>query len=179
MAPEFWEHVEKGPECWEWTGAATHDGYGRFKVNGQETMAAKHLYEKERGPLAEGSRLYHECGNPGCVRPSHMSPRSPEELTRISGGPCGTNSRKTRCRHGHPLKGKNLYVDPEGKRKCRACTRRVRDERKEKFSGPRRPRPAPSTLARKMRTMTFVELGAYYGVSDTTVRKWARKAGLW
>lgn len=34
--------------------------------------------------------------------------------------------RVTHCIHGHPLSGENLYVEPNGKRRCREC-RRNRD----------------------------------------------------
>lgn len=31
--------------------------------------------------------------------------------------------RGTHCRSGHPLTGENLYVTPDGKRKCKECQR--------------------------------------------------------
>jgi hypothetical protein len=32
--------------------------------------------------------------------------------------------RRTHCRYGHLLAGDNLYIQPDGKRRCRACNRR-------------------------------------------------------
>ena len=36
-------------------------------------------------------------------------------------GPCARNARKTACKRGHPFDGPNTYVDPAGRRRCRAC----------------------------------------------------------
>lgn len=178
VGSRFWQKVEKTPECWVWTGAVTHDGYGRVRVGGQEYLAARHLYEETCGDVGSDEVLYHECGNPACVRPDHMSVRTCREFTEISAGPTSTNARRMRCSHGHPLEGDNLYLDPEGKRKCRTCMRRIQEERAARFTGPRRPKPTRVVLAREMETSTFVEIAECYGVSDTTVRNWARGYGL-
>jgi hypothetical protein len=31
---------------------------------------------------------------------------------------------KSHCKHGHALEGSNIYVAPDGRRRCRACRRR-------------------------------------------------------
>lgn len=52
----------------------------------------------------------------------------PAELWRAEPGvgklrPTGRPPRSV-CKRGHPLSGPNLYVDPAGERRCRACKRR-------------------------------------------------------
>lgn len=42
--------------------------------------------------------------------------------------PTAENSKKTHCKHGHPLTGSNLYVRPDGDRACREC-RKLADQR--------------------------------------------------
>lgn len=41
------------------------------------------------------------------------------------------NTKKTHCKHGHPLSGDNLYVPPGRPtwRMCRTCTKRLQDEK--------------------------------------------------
>ena len=38
-------------------------------------------------------------------------------------GPSAVNARRTECTNGHPLEGENLYLTPDGRRKCRECVR--------------------------------------------------------
>jgi len=94
-------------------------------------------------------------------------------------GPTANNAAKTLCDHGHDLEGDNLYVAPRsGQRKCRACMKRIAEEKKARFKGPRRTKPGKVVLRIQMEDRTFVELGEHYGVSDTAVRKWAKGYGL-
>lgn len=41
----------------------------------------------------------------------------------VTVGQAALNAAKTHCVHGHPLSGKNLYIDGRGRRQCRACRR--------------------------------------------------------
>lgn len=81
----FWRHVEKseGDECWLWTGALTHDGYGRFKVliDGQWTHVGAHVYSWElvNGSWPEGLVSRHHCDIRNCVRPDHIQPGTNKE----------------------------------------------------------------------------------------------------
>lgn len=174
----FWKYVVKTENCWNWRGVATHDGYGRFKVNGQEVQAARWLYERTHGGLDERIVLRRTCDNPACVRPDHMEAISEHDRQPHSRGPAAENAAKTHCVHGHALRGGNLYVDPEGKRKCRACMRDIQERRKERFNGRSRPKPDRDTLSADLEEYTATALGEYYGVTDTTIRNWAKKYGL-
>lgn len=77
----FWEHVdrtENGDECWNWTGnTVTGRPHGRMyvSVDGRivdttaSRFAARWLLEAD---LGDGSVVTRRCGNPKCVRPSHL-----------------------------------------------------------------------------------------------------------
>ena len=74
----FWQKVNKKgaiqdhmpDRCWEWTGSANKDGYGRFFANGGEWRAHRFSYLLATGD--EPEQVLHKCHNPKCVRPSHL-----------------------------------------------------------------------------------------------------------
>ena len=73
----FWSHVDvRGTdECWPWKRARTN-GYGRFSVGGRRgrlAIASRVAYEIENGPLALGVEVLHECDNPPCCNPAHLT----------------------------------------------------------------------------------------------------------
>ena len=70
----FWKHVDVGgpDECWSWRGRRGPDGIPAFDGR----PAGLRAYELARGPIPEGVRLRHRCGNPWCVNPHHLSPQS-------------------------------------------------------------------------------------------------------
>lgn len=175
----FWAKVEETEGCWNWTGATTRDGYGRFRVDGREIMAARFAYEEEYGPLDPGLRIGRACENPACVRPDHLYAATNKELTLEGMGPTANNAVKTMCKHGHELTGYNLYVAPgSGQRKCRTCMEERAKVRALQFKGPKKPKPDKETLRRQLEEYTAVDLATKYGVSDTTIRNWARRYGL-
>ena len=65
----FWKHVDvRGPdECWPWHGPS---GRGGPEFDGRP--ACIRAYELARGPVPDGARLRHICGNPQCVNPEHL-----------------------------------------------------------------------------------------------------------
>lgn len=71
----FWEKVDLDGECWLWLGARNEEGYGRF-WNGQRYLPAhRHALEERQGyPVRDDLQVDHLCGNPSCVRPSHLEP---------------------------------------------------------------------------------------------------------
>ncbi len=75
---KFWLKVDKrGPtqkkmdsRCWSWTGATTPEGYGRFHHKGKNWRASRLSFLLATG--LEPEVVLHRCGNPNCVRPSHL-----------------------------------------------------------------------------------------------------------
>lgn len=119
----FWSRVNKTETCWHWTGATFHNGYGRVKFRGRDTVAHRITYELEHGPIPAGLTLDHLCRVRPCVRPDHMEAVTlgvnvlrGETITR-------RNAEKTACDQGHPLSGANLFVRRDGRRRCRTCER--------------------------------------------------------
>lgn len=64
----FWNHVLRGPNCWEWQMARTPLGYGRFL----QGYAHRTAWEMTYGPIPPGMEVCHSCDNPPCARPDHL-----------------------------------------------------------------------------------------------------------
>jgi len=79
----FFEKVDNAldRQCWLWTGHTDRKGYGQFKWRGKARWAHRWIYELMVGPIEEGLTLHHKCGNPGCVRPGHLTPLTVSENT--------------------------------------------------------------------------------------------------
>jgi hypothetical protein len=66
-------YVDKG-DCWEWKGSLDRYGYGKFRLGDKVYKAHRLSYEYWNNSIPEGMCLMHECDNPKCVNPSHLSP---------------------------------------------------------------------------------------------------------
>ena len=108
--------------CHIWQAYTDTDGYGRFKVNGRMVNSHRFAYELFVGPIPAGLQIDHLCRARNCVNPAHMEPVTTQENT-LRGDSGKHHAVKTHCPQGHPYAGENLYVRPDGRRKCRACQR--------------------------------------------------------
>lgn len=65
--------VKRDTQCWEWKGARTKAGYGRTKYKGEAWMAHRLMYTLTNGSIPDGMVVMHQCDNPCCVNPEHLS----------------------------------------------------------------------------------------------------------
>jgi HNH endonuclease len=132
-AERFWAKVNKdGPipehrpdlgPCWVWTGRRNSEDYGRLSVEGHGERAHRFGYALLVGPIPTGLVLDHLCRNTLCVNPAHLEPVTDRVNVLRGIGPTAQHARATHCVRGHPLSGANLYLNPEGERRCRICKR--------------------------------------------------------
>ena len=75
----FTSFIDKGPECWLWTGSANHVGHGQFDtyVNRKRHVVGAHrvAWELAFGAIPAGLAVHHTCGTNRCVNPSHLALR--------------------------------------------------------------------------------------------------------
>lgn len=132
----FFAKVEKGTDCWLWTGAHDKHGYGCFAPDGRRagprklTRAHRFAYELLVGPIPEGLTLDHLCRVPACVNPAHLEPVTLRENILRGEAPSAKQARRTHCIHGHPLDGRRA----DGHRYCLTCNReRSRVAQRERY----------------------------------------------
>jgi hypothetical protein len=141
----FWAKVTKTTRtnCWPWTGYVDGHGYGRFVWPGGQ-LAHQYAYVLTYGPTPSGTDIDHMCHNvdgtcPGgygcphrrCVNPNHLRAipvlaNRGDTRPGLRGKARGEQQRaKTHCPRGHVYDAVNTYIDPHGRRNCRACRRKT------------------------------------------------------
>lgn len=123
---DFWQRVQKGPDCWLWTGK-TIQAPGKKAMYGVFGKRMAHRYSftlaYEREPVGE---VDHRCRNTMCVNPDHLEDVTSRENRRRA----SVYEYAGTCMRGHPLSVENTYVTPAtGHRRCRVCRRLHRSDR--------------------------------------------------
>lgn len=83
----FFAMVDVSGDCWLWTGAVDHNGYGMFSVGAKHdsqgkrrntmVLAQRFAYTMHNGPIPagkghHGNCVLHSCLNHNCVNPAHL-----------------------------------------------------------------------------------------------------------
>lgn len=122
----FWARVQKGSDCWLWTGPRNQFGYGQFSFRGHSINAQRVSFAIAYGVPASGLCVCHRCDVRHCVRPDHLfagtvgdnlrdmtrKGRHPEQVTK-----------QTHCKRGHAYTPENTRRKRDGMRSCKACER--------------------------------------------------------
>ncbi len=71
----FWNNVDRrgDDDCWPWIGSCDQYGYGRVNFMTSTYKAHRVSYEMRKGPIPTGMVVRHNCDNPNCVNPKHLS----------------------------------------------------------------------------------------------------------
>ena len=128
----FWENVERGKDCWRWSGAMQSQGYGRFHRLGFDTVAHRFSYTLHKGQIPKGLDVDHQCHTAdncaGGIECPHRACVNPQHLKAVTRGVnlnrgIHRNSRKTHCPQQHEYTEENTYRYKDGRRGCRTCIR--------------------------------------------------------
>lgn len=115
--------VDPVTECWLWQKSRNDQGYGQLHFDGALRSAHIVSYQVFVGPVPDGLTLDHTCRNTSCINPDHLEPVTMRENILRGTCPAANQARQTHCKRGHPLFGANLYLEKNGRRRCRACMR--------------------------------------------------------
>jgi hypothetical protein len=87
----FLAFVKVDPEsgCWEWIGHTSKKGYAQFWWAGRAWWAHRWSFALLAGEIHDAMTVHHECHNPACVNPAHLS------LTERSDNTAEGNTRRT------------------------------------------------------------------------------------
>ncbi len=111
----FWNNVTKTDSCWNWNNT------NYFRIEKLPFFPSRFSYEITNGKIAEGLKVYHNCNNPKCVKPSHLESLTQKELVLRGNGAPAINKKKSCCIRGHLLTGDNLYLSKNNSRECKIC----------------------------------------------------------
>lgn len=59
--------------CMFWLGHRDSKGYGQIKYNGTAQWVHRLVFALKKGRIPAGFQVHHECYNPSCVNPDHLS----------------------------------------------------------------------------------------------------------
>lgn len=121
--------AEDANGCWIFTGPLT-GGYGHsVDESGQPVRAHRATYAEFVGPIPDGLHLDHLCSVRNCVNPQHLEPVTQAVNNQRAYDRAAVDGRRAKrplkphCSHGHEYTPETTYVNPDGSRSCRLCSR--------------------------------------------------------
>ena len=114
--------------CWEWQGAVSSIGYGRFPLRQADGSfingyAHRWAYQRWNGEIPPGTEIDHLCRNRRCVNPEHLRCITHRENMLAGDTIASRNAAKTRCKRGHEFTVENTGRTNGNGRSCRTCRR--------------------------------------------------------
>lgn len=107
--------------CLNWKGAV-QAGHPIGRPPGlRPSNVARAAYEALNGQFAKGVTVKAACRNERCCEPAHLVKLTRRETLLNGATIAAVNAGKTHCQRGHAYEGANLYIDTQGRRRCRAC----------------------------------------------------------
>lgn len=79
LSNAFWSNVDKGGDCWLWTGPVMTRGYGKFSFGGDVELAHRMAYILENGGIPSRMYVDHKCHRRRCVNPDHLRVVTPKQ----------------------------------------------------------------------------------------------------
>lgn len=119
--------VDELTGCWLWQAQLSYEGYAKFQIGRKNALAHRVAYEYWVGKIPKGLEIDHLCRTRNCVNPQHLEAVDHDE-NRRRGTSNNQYKNTSHCIYGHPFSGKNLYIQPNGERRCRICRRRTSSE---------------------------------------------------
>jgi len=141
LARQFGDFVDKGGDCWLWTGTTNRRGYGWWSGNGERGLAHRISLATASPPSSPALMACHTCDNPPCVNPAHLYWGTAKDNARDVMERQGVHNKgefASVCKHGHPMEGTNLrIVGKNRKRQCRECDNTRSRERQRRYRAER------------------------------------------
>jgi hypothetical protein len=107
--------VVKIGDCWEWVGAKTDKGYGRFGVDGKVKRSHRAIWEHNYGAIPSGVQCLHKCDNTSCVRLSHLflgtHADNMADKVKKRRALCGENNGNSKLTSNGVVKMRKMYSD--------------------------------------------------------------------
>lgn len=141
LTRRFWKNTDKNgpipvkrPElgpCWNWKGnlSGSLKNYGYIWSGMRYLRAHRVAWKLLRGDIPKHLQIDHLCRNTKCVNPRHMELVTGKVNILRGESSSAKNARKTICKRGHPLRGRNVRLW-RNQRICRACHRDAEAERR-------------------------------------------------
>jgi hypothetical protein len=118
----FWSYIDRSDPHWKWTGPIIGvKRHPAFCAESRKYSARRLAYElsKSGKPLPKTKRLWVTCGNTYCLNPEHMAFEKP---------------KRDKCKRGHKLTEKNVYITSQGKRTCLRCLKKGLQDRRKRYA---------------------------------------------